>query len=133
MSEFKPCDRCLRQVPVEEMLTYLDFDVCPRCEDKFVSEEAPDDCECERPSGEIDEDGYCNKCRPCECGECEVVGGSCPAQAAKNESSDTDSISSDTCCDECGDDAKEDDLTWTEFPTGTQMLCDICVSAINAE
>ena len=45
-------------------------------------------CDCERPSGEVI-DGYCNKCRPCECGECEVVGGTCEAQAAKYDEEET--------------------------------------------
>ena len=38
--------------------------------------------------------GFCNSCRPCECGECDVVGGSCPC-AAGHDDDDED-------CEKCG-------------------------------
>jgi hypothetical protein len=76
-------------------------DLCPECC-------ARPHCECERP-GESTPSGHCIKCVPCECGECDVVGGTCEAQSAKYEEGDhcpicevltntKHDISSNTCC-----------------------------------
>jgi hypothetical protein len=48
---------------------------CPNC--------AQHPCRaCDEPL-DSDQGEYCEECRPCECGECEVVGGTCLAQSAK--------------------------------------------------
>jgi hypothetical protein len=34
---------------------------------------------------EVEGSQYCNWCRPCECGNCDEIGGTCEAQTAKYE------------------------------------------------
>jgi len=70
-------------------------------DDEECDEECDDDNRCE-------ECCHCNRTRPCECGECDVVGGTCEAQSKKYEEEeeelelDYDAVVSGIGCRECG-------------------------------
>jgi len=81
------CEECGMHCPTCTKFFHMGDMNCPDdyMEECTLCKEArPPNCDCERPAAE-GRDGYCYKCAPCECGECEVVGGSCEKAQESSE------------------------------------------------
>ena len=62
-----------------EVTTILSNGLCPDCDKATRGASC---IECDRLI-EVEGSQHCNRCRPCECGECDEIGGTCDAQTAK--------------------------------------------------
>ena len=86
------CDCCKNDYDITDLTDHHGEWLCSDCEEQLgVKEEEEEEEEvCSNPKcsgrnyGEV-KNGFCNNCRPCECGKCDVVGGSCEVEDEDDE------------------------------------------------